>query len=170
MKVGITNLQVSGCIGGRLGHLVPVLTPFNSADTSIMIAWTAASKDDLATVLKYKINPREEINLKSLFSTLWDRTCWVQILAIEADGWDELRKHPHAPSAAPPPESHDTDDHFDDDKSMIPLEPRTNQDWPLGPGPGLTSGPDHDIESFPGPQNFRLSSNSAPGIFNIFHL
>ena len=83
-----------------------------------MIAWTAAPKHEnpqhreSATVLKYEINPREEIYLKSLFSTQWDRTCWVQILVIEADGWDEFRKHPHAPSAAPPP-----DDHFDDNKN-----------------------------------------------------
>ena len=74
---------------------------FNSADTSIMIAWTAANTDEPVTVLRYEINPREEVNLKSLFNTLWDRTCWVQILAIDADGWDEFRKHPHTPSAAP---------------------------------------------------------------------
>ena len=28
MKVGLTNLQVSGCIGGRVGPLVTVLSPF----------------------------------------------------------------------------------------------------------------------------------------------
>ena len=85
-----------------------------------MIARTAASEDEPATVLNHEIHPREEIILKSLFSTHWDRTCWVQILAIEADAWDELRKYPHAPSAAPPPDSHDPDDHFDDDKNKLP--------------------------------------------------
>ena len=54
----------TGCTGGRVGHLVTVLSLFNSADTSIMIAWTAASKHEnpehreSATVLKYEINPR----------------------------------------------------------------------------------------------------------------
>ena len=59
MRVGITNLQESGCIGGRVGHLVKVLTPFISADTSIIIAWAAASQHEnpahreSATALKY---------------------------------------------------------------------------------------------------------------------
>ena len=61
MSVGVRNLQVSGCIGGRVGHLVQILSPFDSADTSIMIAWTAASQHEnpehreSATVLKYEI-------------------------------------------------------------------------------------------------------------------
>ena len=66
MQVGVTNLHVSGCSVGRVGHLVEVLTPFNSADTSITIAWKAASQHEnpahreSSTVLKYEVNPTVE--------------------------------------------------------------------------------------------------------------
>ena len=121
-----------------------------------------AAHCESATVLKYEVNPREKINLTSLFSSQWERTCWVQILVIQADGWDEFRKYPHAPSVAPPSNSYDPDDHFDDDNNKLPLEKHFEQGWPHGP--------DHDLETFPGPQIFRLSPQSATGNLNVQHL
>ena len=86
-----------------------------------------------------------------------ESTCWVQFLAIENDGWDELSKHPLSPAAAPPPQSNNPDEDFDDNVSQI---------QPDDFGIGWPHGSDHDLETLPGPQDFRLSPQHETGHFN----
>ena len=52
MQMGVSDLQLAGCKGARVRREVEGLTPYPSAEGSILIVWTPGH------VIKIEVNPQ----------------------------------------------------------------------------------------------------------------
>ena len=68
---GIQELTLRGCIGGRVGFSITRLTPYPSADSSMLVAWSKTNSRC------FEIDTNHVTDLRDLFGNLYPETCWV---------------------------------------------------------------------------------------------
>ena len=79
LTVGVSDLQLTVCIGARVGREVDELTPYPSADGSIVIVWTAGH------VSKIEVNPRHSLNLNAVLADSWTDALRVQLWFVHSN-------------------------------------------------------------------------------------